>query len=1487
MKKLLIIPILFFAFKVSGTTYYVKNAGNDSNTGLSDAQAWAHHPWMSTWKGNVTLAPGDVVYMKRGNNWTIANPLADYLAVSQNGSDGMYITTTAYGIGDDPVIKISTNTNHSVISIRGKSYIKFDHLHIQHWSSTFIENGDNMNGIKIYEAESVPHDIIITNCEIDHVPLMCVNENNNAYNIIIGDITATQTATPTNYSNHFHDFGYAGVYLKGCDPVSFESHFNVYYNYIHDATRTAAGDMEYGIVFGANPDSHAWPKHAIARYNYVENIYTWEGIECHGGSYIYFLDNYVKNFGALGIWAGGTGGIGSLPATSNNIYIERNIVEQSTSGWKSASATSFIMQYSQDNTIIPSEIYIRDNSIFYTSKIASSGGYFGIRLGNVDGITVSGNKIFNGSVLGGVAGIYITNNNASFGNRNVIIKDNLINQWGAGINIDASTITGSVSLINNIVYQISANPCLLISDSDIPATAKLTIYNNTLITEKNDLCIMIDKGIANGGSVVAKNNIIGWLNPVGSYYYYWYWGGTISGTFICDNNLYWNSSSGTPFYSGHSARDWTSWTTNLRLDAHGVGPNTDPLFRNLSGSYLQDLDFDLQSSSPAINAGTDVGLTTDYAGNPISGLPDIGAFEYIPAQLPPAPVYQNSIVTDAAPSVITMSYNLDLANIVPVASAFAVRVNSSARSVNSVSVSGKQVSLTLASAIAFGDAVTVAYTKPSSNPLQSTQGGQAESFPARTVTNDFSPPLPVYVSSVIHNSSPSLLELTYSLSLANIVPAASAFAVTVNSVSRSVSSVSVSGTKVNLTLSSPAAYGDVIRAAYTKPSSNPLQTPDGGQAASFSSQNVTNNVAAPIPVYVSSSVENATSSRVDINYNLSLASIVPAASAFTVTVNSAARSVSSVAVSGTKVMLTLSSAVANGNTVTVAYTKPSSNPLQASAGGQAASFTAQNVTNNVAAVPVPVPVYLNSSVENATPSRIDINYNLSLANIIPAASAFTVTVNSAARSVSSVAVSGTKVMLTLSGAVANGNTVTVAYTKPSSNPLQTPAGGQVASFTSQNVTNNVAAVPVPVYVSSSIENATPSRIDINYNLSLANIVPAASAFTVTVNSIIRSVSSVTVSGAKVLLTLASPVIYGDKVAFSYTKPSANPLQTPAGGQAASLAGQTVTNRVEFKNTTPEINVVYQSPVYSGFVSEIDASGSRDADNDNLTFSWVIPQNIPVSSVTGSKIKFLSPVVDFFQTVDFVVNVSDGKTTVSRAVMIGISPYEPGLSVAEVIRAESSSFASPNNPYNSIDGNIGTMWAASGDNQWLLLELREPFQVQHVKLAFLQGQNRESYFDILGSDDKVSWEPVLLKSNSCSFSGNLQVFDFPPAKTVKEYRYIKLVGHCSSADTWNYISEFRIFGYPVRGNSESSNQLYRIYPNPARDNVNIVAEANTPVPAADRIRISTLTGNIVYEDKLNSGLSEFSVPLNLRNGIYIIQMCSGRATVFSQKLIIRN
>ena len=541
--------------------------------------------------------------------------------------------------------------------------------------------------------------------------------------------------------------------------------------------------------------------------------------------------------------------------------------------------------------------------------------------------------------------------------------------------------------------------------------------------------------------------------------------------------------------------------------------------------------------------------------------------------------------------------------------------------------------------------------------------------------------------------------------------------------------------------------------------------------------------------------------------------------------------------------------------------------------------------------PPTVPVYVSSAIENATPAKLEMTYNLSLANIVPAASAFTVMVNSSARTVSSVAVSGTKVTLTLASPVAYGNTVTVAYKKPSSNPLQTAAGGQAATISAQSVTNRVAAPaqtppPVPVYVSSAIENTAPSKLEMTYNLSLANIVPPVSAFTVKVNSSTRSVSSVAVSGTKVVLTLSSPVAYGDNVTVAYTKPSSKPLQTTAGGQAATISAKAVTNRVAIANAPPVVVVTSPKTSYSGFVSEISAAGSYDTNKDNLTFSWTAQSTVPISSRSGPTIEFLAPIVSEPTTVQFTVKVSDGKVTQSKVIPVEILPYKPELEVAEVVNVEASSYHSPNYPHNVVDGNIGTMWAANGTGEYLIIELKEPFSVQHVKLAFQPGQKKESYFDLSGSNDMVKWEPILIKSVSCDFSGNLQVFDFPHAKAEREYRYIKLTGQGNLSDNWNYISELRIYGYRHRNPESYENLAVKVYPNPASEVVNIrIDESSLSI---DFIRIVHLSGRTVYiNNRLGEGTRLFNIPINLANGTYVIQMGKGNLTLFTQKLIVQN
>jgi uncharacterized repeat protein (TIGR02059 family) len=229
---------------------------------------------------------------------------------------------------------------------------------------------------------------------------------------------------------------------------------------------------------------------------------------------------------------------------------------------------------------------------------------------------------------------------------------------------------------------------------------------------------------------------------------------------------------------------------------------------------------------------------------------------------------------------------------------------------------------------------------------------------------------------------------------------------------------------------------------------------------------------AAAPIHNNSTVENALPLVIGMTYDLTLDnSAVPPVSSFDVKINSVSRPVSAIAVAGNKVLLTLTSAVIAGVVVTVSYTKPATNPIKSAAGQEAASLSAQSVVNNVNPVQLPAsPVYIQSVIDPATPNNIAIIYDPVLADVVPLSSAFNVKINSVARPLNSVAIQGGEVVLTLSSAPVSGDIVTVSYTKPAVNPLQTSSGGQAASTNDQLVTNNIATTTSTISAGSSDSN---------------------------------------------------------------------------------------------------------------------------------------------------------------------------------------------------------------------------------------------------------------------------------------------------------------------------------------------------------------------------------------------------------------------------------
>jgi hypothetical protein len=100
MIKRILLLLLLCSASLWATTYYVSNAGRNSNNGTSTGTSFAFSPGMSgctSTCAGVTLAAGDTVLFNRGDTWH------DQITMPSSGTAGNPITFDAYGSGAKPI----------------------------------------------------------------------------------------------------------------------------------------------------------------------------------------------------------------------------------------------------------------------------------------------------------------------------------------------------------------------------------------------------------------------------------------------------------------------------------------------------------------------------------------------------------------------------------------------------------------------------------------------------------------------------------------------------------------------------------------------------------------------------------------------------------------------------------------------------------------------------------------------------------------------------------------------------------------------------------------------------------------------------------------------------------------------------------------------------------------------------------------------------------------------------------------------------------------------------------------------------------------------------------------------------------------------------------------------------------------------------------------------------------------------------------------
>ena len=288
--------------------------------------------------------------------------------------------------------------------------------------------------------------------------------------------------------------------------------------------------------------------------------------------------------------------------TAQNVLIYNNSIN--FNGWGSSDAYGSGIFVYKANGSSSNEAYIKGNSI-HNNK------YYGIHLWSNYWVTENNDVYDNGNTAVGVNAIeIIDSDNDGYGENNTVRFNRVWGQISSGP--DGTGIAFEDNTSNNIGYYNIVwgcdGPGFSVWRGKDASYFNNVSYGNNLNSSHSIRTILAEFAVAATGinevsNVKIKNNIAVATQPNTYAIYVGAYAVGSTGLDITNNDWYasaanwylWNST------TGNNLTLWNGFT--------GVGTdlNSDPLFVSTS-------DFHLRSSSPAINAGTNVGLTQDYQG---------------------------------------------------------------------------------------------------------------------------------------------------------------------------------------------------------------------------------------------------------------------------------------------------------------------------------------------------------------------------------------------------------------------------------------------------------------------------------------------------------------------------------------------------------------------------------------------------------------------------------------------------------------------------------------------------------------------------------------------------------------------------------------------------------------------------------------------------------------------------------------------------------
>ncbi|HUD02809.1 MAG TPA: choice-of-anchor Q domain-containing protein, partial [Candidatus Paceibacterota bacterium] len=682
--------ILFFLAPglAFAATYYVDSSITDTNVGSATPDCTNYDPIAFTCSGGSAsayktvadinafsaLAPGDSVLFRKGQIWR------EMLTVPSSGSAGNIITFGSYGSGAKPIITGSDlATGWSAYSTSGNygdtngSANGTEYTGNVYWHQITVGVTGTVSQIQLYVGASAP---------AGHYHVALYTDNSNQPGSLVANSTSIEKTTlTTNAWNTFtfasnpsvtagtywiategdHDFSRErpvagsggresyqtiayGAFPATATPASTFNYALDYSEYITvlassttvwqatDATQPLSvwfngihGTLVAGTSSIVSANQWYWASNVLYVYSTSNpgTAYTAPGIEVGARSMAIYLNwvNYITIDGLELRHSNGLyWGLLELNTATHNTIKNSTIHEGYYSDIHVSSTGS-----GSNNNVVTNNII--SNSYLTSQLVIDTSGSNTVQQNTFSGdsgsvadfifLTVANNNIVQNNTLSSPGanlfnGIYIKDG-SSF---NIVRYNNISGMPGPAVQIRGATASNH----SNQVYDnvISGAGLAIQSDGDFGSGNDGTVIENNTIYASASNSNGIHLTHTNTNTVV-KNNIV----SVGAADAFNVAAASETGL-VSNYNLFRNTSGNLIIWgtNNYTLAQFASYQSASSHDANSL--TSDPLFTSTS-------DFHLLAGSPAINAGTNVSLTSDYAGTsvPQGPAPDIGAYEYI------------------------------------------------------------------------------------------------------------------------------------------------------------------------------------------------------------------------------------------------------------------------------------------------------------------------------------------------------------------------------------------------------------------------------------------------------------------------------------------------------------------------------------------------------------------------------------------------------------------------------------------------------------------------------------------------------------------------------------------------------------------------------------------------------------------------------------------------------------------------------------------